>query len=180
MSYSEDALNYKDKICYNDKHPYGRICFSLMHELGHILLHHSENHTPKMEQDANTFASNMLAPRIAIHYAGCKNQTDVVKLFRLTNEAAQYAFDDYRRWYRRTVYHKMNSFDTAIYNHFYNERHKKFIYSIRECVYCGEELINYSDYICDNCSSPKHIYQIAPETDNQLLIAENQWLYGRI
>jgi Zn-dependent peptidase ImmA (M78 family) len=180
MSYSDDALNYKDKICYNDKQPFGRISFSLMHELGHILLHHNDNHNPKTEQEANIFASNMLAPRMAIHYAECKNQTDVVKLFGLTNEAAQYAFDDYRRWHRITVYQKMNSFDTAIYNHFYNENIKKFIYSIKKCVYCGEDILNSSDYICVKCSSPKHIYQVKQETDTQLLIAENQWLYGGI
>jgi Zn-dependent peptidase ImmA (M78 family) len=180
MSYSDDALNYKDKICYNDKKPFGRICFSLMHELGHIILHHNETHNPKTEQEANIFASNILAPRIAIHYSNCKNQTDVAKLFGLTNEAAQYAYDDYRRWYHKTVYQKMNSFDTSIYKHFYSENYNKFVYSIKPCIYCGQDILNSSEYICDKCSSLEHMYQMKYEPDIQLLIAENQWLYGGI
>jgi hypothetical protein len=58
---------------------------------------------------------------MAIHYAKCKNVIDVAKLFGLTNEAAQYAFDDYRRWHRWTVHHKMDNFDKSMYVHFYNK-----------------------------------------------------------
>ncbi len=38
MRYSNDALYYKDKICYNDGQPHGRISFSLMHDLAHVIL----------------------------------------------------------------------------------------------------------------------------------------------
>lgn len=178
MKYSEDALNYKDKICYNDNLPLGRIRFSLMHELGHVILKHSRKKTRELEQEANLFASNILAPRMAIHYAGCKNQSDVSKLFHMTNEAAQYAFEDYRRWHRWTIYHKMNPFDKAMYSHFYDEKQNKFIYNVKQCAYCGDEICNSMDYICKKCNTPNRYYLQKTTYDTDLLIAENQWLYG--
>lgn len=178
MRFSNDALKYRDKICYNDNLPFGRIRFSLMHELGHIILNHSENHTHQMEQEANFFASNILAPRMAIHYANCKNESDVVRLFGLTNEAAQYAFDDYRRWYRWTVYHKMNSFDKELYSHFYNQDANCFVYSIKRCAYCDKLIFNSTDILCKKCKTPSRTYTTTFHHDQDLLIAESQWLYG--
>ena len=177
LLYSDDAFKYKNLICYNDLKPSGRIRFSLMHELAHVLLEHQGDHTPTQEREANFFASNILAPRMAIHYARCKNQNDVAKIFDITNEAAQYAFEDYRRWYRWTIYHKMNSFDKAMYSYFYNKEQGKFIYSIKQCAYCGDEIYNSSYYICRKCNTPID-YFCNTTYDTDLLIAENQWLYG--
>lgn len=178
LMYSDDAFKYKNLIYYNDLKPFGRIRFSLMHELGHILLEHQGDQTPAQEQEANFFASNILAPRMAIHYARCKNRTDVAKIFNITNEAAQYAYEDYRRWYRWTVYHKMNSFDKAIYAHFYNNEQDKFIYNVKQCIYCGDEIYNSSDYICNKCIADSRFYLQKTSYDTDLLIAESQWLYG--
>ncbi|MBE5966421.1 MAG: ImmA/IrrE family metallo-endopeptidase [Lachnospiraceae bacterium] len=180
IKYSDDALNYKDKICYNSDLPPGRIRFSLMHELGHVILKHSQNRTQELEQEANFFASNILAPRMAIHYAGCKNQNDVSKLFHITDEAAHYAFADYKRWHRWTIYHKMNSFDKAMYSYFYNVEQEKFIYSVKRCAFCEHEIFNSPEYICKKCniSNYHQPQEIAYDTD--LLIAESQWLYGGI
>lgn len=176
MKYSEDALNFKDKICYNDNFPSGRIRFSLMHELGHIILNHGENRTPEMEQEANFFASNILAPRMAMHYAKCKNHNEVAKLFNITNEAAEYAFNDYKRWYRWTIYHKMNTFDKALYSHFYNKEQGKFIYRIEHCIYCHSEIFNSKDYVCKKCHAPAFNYSNNMNMD--FLVAQSQWLYG--
>lgn len=178
LNYSNDALNYRGKICYNDKMQEGRIRFSLMHELGHVILKHGESPSKEQEKEADFFASHTLAPRMAIHYAKCKNQNDVAKLFRLSQEAAQYAFDDYRRWYRRTVYHKMNDFDKAMYAHFYNHDANCFVYNIKSCAYCNSMLYNSSEIICKRCSSPIHSYLQHQQQDDELLIAESQWLYG--
>lgn len=177
LNYSNDALYYKDKICYNDLQPKGRIYFSLMHELGHVMLKHNQNHTPQMEQQANIFASNILAPRMAIHYAGCKNQNDVATIFSLTNEAASYAFDDYKRWRRRTLHEKMGPFDQAMYQHFFNKESNKFVYSIIQCAYCDELIYNSFAFICEKCNTAKRKNIIPHGTDSELLIAENQWLY---
>jgi hypothetical protein len=179
MKYSNDALKYRDKICYNDSLPIGRIRFSLMHEMGHIVLNHSENRTHQMEQEANYYASNILAPRMAIHYAKCKNENDVTKLFSLTSEAAQYAFNDYRRWHRQTVYYKMNDFDKAMYEHFHNIDQKCFVFNIKRCAYCDTLIYNSSDFICKNCKTPRHTYNnTAFQNHQELLLAESNWLYG--
>ncbi len=180
LSYSNDALFYKDKICYNDNQPAGRIRFSLMHELGHVILRHSENHTPRMEQEANVFASNILAPRMAIHYAACRNFTDVAKIFGLTNEAGRYAFDDYRQWHRKTVLYKMGSFDLEIYQHFYNSEAERFVYNIKQCYNCGQLLYNSVANGCVECSTKQHRYFYKQDPDPDFLIAESQWLYKGI
>lgn len=174
--YSDDAFSYKDKIFYNDDMLSGRIRFSLMHELGHKLLNHSEIQTDEMELEANNFASNLLAPRMAIHYAKCKNENDVSKLFSITHEAALYAFNDYKRWHRWTTYHKMNSYDKQLYNHFYNKEQNKFIYSIKRCIYCGAKIYNSKDEDCHKCTSQTELYSIKERSD--FIVAESYWLYG--
>lgn len=180
LMYSDDAFKFKNLICYNENKPVGRVRFSLMHELAHILLEHNGDYTPAQEQEANYFASNILAPRMAIHYSRCKNQADVAKIFNITNEAAQYAFEDYRRWHRWTIYHKMNSFDKALYSHFYNEKQAKFIYSIKYCAYCDDVIYNSPDHICRKCSLSNYRYLDNRMDDLDFLVAENHWLYGGI
>ena len=73
LSYSDDAFRSGSMglIAYNDRKSKTRIRFSLMHELGHHVLKH-KNDTPRNESEANYFASNILAPRIAIYYAKLK------------------------------------------------------------------------------------------------------------
>ena len=54
-------------IAYDENKSPFRIRFSIMHELGHIMLGHSRE-CAYNEQQANFFASNILAPRMAIHF----------------------------------------------------------------------------------------------------------------
>lgn len=180
IKYSNDALIYKNKVCYNDSLPAGRIIFSLMHELGHILLKHGENHNLENEQEANCFASNILAPRMAIHYAGCHNQADVAAVFNLTNEASRYVFDDYKHWYRWLVCHKMSAFDNALYAHFYNNEADKFVYSIKQCVFCDTLLYNSQADLCNKCQIHNFDYTLTSDIyyNRDLIVAENQRLYG--
>ncbi len=177
LTYTSDAFSLKKKVYYNDTKSIGRIRFSLAHEIGHIALHHSLPRTQEQEDEADCFASYFLAPRMAIHYAGCKNQNDVAKLFNMSHEAALYAFNDYRRWHRWTVYHKMNDFDKAMYQHFYNEKQDCFVYSIRKCNDCSAVIYN-SPY--ETCKSEKcnKVAFINFGADRDLIAAENNWLYG--
>lgn len=178
LLYSEDAFKLKNTIYYNDNKPLGRTRFSLAHELGHIILEHTNSDLEIQEKEADVFASHILAPRMAIHYSGCKNQNEVSKLFQLSQEAAQYAFDDYRRWHRRIVIHKMNSLDMAMYNHFFNDKANCFVYRITSCTYCGTKIYNTDNHVCLECISPNHNSICNNEPSIDFRIAESHWLYG--
>lgn len=177
LTYTGDAFSLKKKVYYNDMKPVGRIRFSLAHEIGHIALRHGTPRTEEQEKEADFFASHFLAPRMVIHYARCKNQNDVAKLFNMSQKAAQYAFDDYRRWHRWTVMHKMTALDSAMYAHFYIEDAKCFVYKIRRCAYCDALIYNSNNYICKNCKPVNPLYMQYQRQDEELLIAESQWLY---
>lgn len=177
LTYSGDAFSLKKKIYYNDSKSTGRIRFSLAHEIGHIALKHKTPGSDEQEDEADCFASYFLAPRMAIHYAKCKNQNDVAKIFNLSQEASQYAFDDYKRWYRWTIYHKMNAFDKAMYQYFYNEEPECFVYSIKKCASCGKEIFNTSSIMCEQCKVPRRTFISYEQSSDDLLIAENHWLY---
>ncbi len=92
ISYSQDAfcINSLNLIAYNSQKSANRIRFSLMHELGHHLLRH-RNDLPSNEDEANYFASNILAPRIAMYYAHLKSVNEVGQFFNLSSSAAYYA-----------------------------------------------------------------------------------------
>lgn len=151
MTYSEDSFKLNDKVYYNDTVSFCRRRFSLAHELGHIALGHAAPYTQKMEQEANYFASHILAPRMAIHYARCKNASDVAKIFKMTFKAAGYAFDDYRRWRRHVIYHKMSNLDKCMYAQFYNKQYDCFVWNISICKRCKSEFINNPDDYCGMC-----------------------------
>lgn len=153
MEYSEDSFRDGNSkiVAYNDSEVNRkRVRFSLMHELGHIVLNHyggSEHN----EQEANYFASNILAPRMAIHYAHCMNHAEVSEVFHISLEAADYAFQDYRRWRRLAVYH-MSALDWEMYRHFWNKNCKKFVYSMTYCYDCDELLYNQPNvHRCPKC-----------------------------
>lgn len=173
---SDESLLLNNNIYYNDNMTRPRTRFSIAHEIGHIILGHGEYLNPVKETEANYFASNLLAPRMSIHYAGCKNQNDVVKIFQISQEAAQYAFDDYRRWHHRTVTHKMTVFDKAMYSQFYDKDQNCFVYSVKKCAYCDAEIHNSQNTICKKCNAPIRSYKQYQTED--MLIAESQWLYG--
>lgn len=148
---SDDAFRLKNIIYYNDLASFRRRRFSLAHELGHVVLGHKAPYTRLMEQEANYFAGQILAPPIAIHYSKCKNATDVSKIFVMTHEAAGYAFDDYRRWRRYLVHHEMSSLDKEMYTHFFNEYYDCFVWNISRCKRCGSMLINNPKDFCGEC-----------------------------
>lgn len=97
--YSNDAFTEKSLkiIAFNDSVSLGRIRFSLMHELGHIMLGHT-GQEPDCEFEANLFASNILAPRVMIQRLGCQNSADVQKTFGMSAAAANIAWIDFMKF----------------------------------------------------------------------------------
>ena len=175
---SDDSMKLLNRIYYNDNMIEGKIRFSIMHELGHMLLGHGDYKNDIFETEANYCSSHILAPRMAIHYSGCKNHVNVAKLFNISFEAAQIAFDDYRRWHRRAAY-KMDRIDKVMYSYFYNDEYKGFVYNIKTCRFCGKKLLNEKSDYCESCFN-KLSYIDYAKIDKYFFAAENTWLYGGI
>lgn len=182
ISYSEEAYTepFTRTVAYNETMPNDRIIFSLAHELGHIVLEHPCK-ADYYETEANCFASYILAPRMAIHYCRCKNAWDVEHHFGISGDAADCAFNDYRRWHRRVAY-KMAPIDRAVYQYFYHPKFKKFICGENTCFYCGRTFYNHpGDCICPICDAkenqePYNPYRDILSTEGRVLGAMNAQL----
>lgn len=172
-------------IAYNSHNSNGRIKFSLMHELGHHILEHAGG-SELNEQEANAFASCILVTRMAIHYSKCKDAEEVSKIFCMSYDAAAVEFDEYRRWHRRVATYKMTHIDRVMYGHFYNTEKDCFVWSVKECNFCGAILYNSSSDHCKSCCIPdvdesQIFVKKAPlhNIDMGLFYRlENRWLYG--
>lgn len=84
-------------IFYNDHQSHERIRFTLMHEIGHIVLDHTE-HSELAESEANFFAKYALAPPPLIHKIQPEDYMDVAKRFDLSQECAYYSMQFYTKW----------------------------------------------------------------------------------
>ena len=99
---SEDAFTTGGTIYYNDTEAfYTRVRFSLMHELGHLLLQHSDSDTLR-EQEADTFASWMLAPRVDLELCQKIEVSEVAGRYDISLTAARYIVNTYDVWLSRT------------------------------------------------------------------------------
>lgn len=101
--YSDDAFRYQNIICYNENVLDGRIRFSLMHELGHFVLNHYET-SQENEDEADYFASCVLAPRVAISKTLCRTADAIHDTFGLSYTAANRALADFKKWHGRKKY----------------------------------------------------------------------------
>lgn len=101
MLVSQDAFKlHSGMIYYNAECRYvPRQRFTLMHELGHIVLGHV-GESRQNEDEANYFASNILAPRVVIHKSR-QTTKDIQEKFGLSCTAANIALDSYKAWYDR-------------------------------------------------------------------------------
>lgn len=142
MDFSEDAFLFRNVLYYNDNILPNRQRFSFMHELGHIALNHVEHPVLCLEQEANAFASHILAPRTVIHHSGCRNESVVSRIFEITVEAGHYAFADYKRWLRYRTYYKLEALDEAMFQHFYDSNLDCFVWHRKTCLHTKKQCIN--------------------------------------
>ena len=84
-------------IYYNDEKDYGRINNTIMHEIGHVVLDHSED-SELAEKEVKFFAKYALAPPVLIHKFKLKNAVSIADVFEISYEAACYAYSYYRKW----------------------------------------------------------------------------------
>ena len=64
--FSVERTNGQWYIFYNDEKDYGRVNHTIMHEIGHIVLDHTED-SELAEKEVKFFAKYALAPPVLIH-----------------------------------------------------------------------------------------------------------------
>lgn len=84
-------------IFYDDTKSRERIRFTIMHEIGHIVLEHTE-HSQLSESEANFFAKYSLAPPPLVHRIKPEDYMDISNAFNLSQECAYYAMSFYSKW----------------------------------------------------------------------------------
>lgn len=106
---SNDGFTYLNTIFYNDECFPARQRFTVAHELGHILLHDghciynrepSENDNP-IEQEANVFASRLLAPACVLWGLGVTNAQQISDICNISMQAAEFRMKRMNELYER-------------------------------------------------------------------------------
>ena len=70
-----------------------------MHEIGHIVLDHSED-SELAEKEVKFFAKFALAPPVLIHEMELDSVEEIARTFEISYEAAGYAYSYYQKWLR--------------------------------------------------------------------------------
>lgn len=99
---SEDGFNVERDngelyIFYNDEKNYGRTNNTIMHEIGHIVLRHSQD-SELAEKEVKFFAKYALVPPVLIHKYELKDPCSIAETFDISFEAACYALTYYNKW----------------------------------------------------------------------------------
>lgn len=158
--HTDDGFTLYDKeeyfIIYNDEKPFDRVNFTLMHEIGHIYLNHfrdfeqlkiarggiTDSEYRVLENEANSFARNILSPIVLIDYCGIPYDliNDVFSIsYQAQTTRVSFAITD-RRYF--------NEYRTCmLLELFYPFIHKKlcfncnasFISRGRHCPICGSD-----------------------------------------
>ncbi len=84
-------------IVYNDRKCSGHVRFTILHEIGHILLGHMQE-SDLAEAEANFFAKYAIAPPSLVHVVKPNDYMDVADAFGLSSECAFNSWNYYRKW----------------------------------------------------------------------------------
>lgn len=95
--FSVERIDGQWYIYYNDEKAYRRINNTIMHEIGHIVLDHTED-SELAEKEVNFFAKYALVPPVLVHKLEISSSYQIARLFDVSFEAARYAFDYYQKW----------------------------------------------------------------------------------
>lgn len=192
---SEDAYsifngrNYT--ISYNDKQQPKRIYFTKLHEIGHIYLNHfcefeetrlnrsniSNSQYKVLENEANCFARNVLAPAFLVKSLNLNTISKIADYFKITLSAAKARLDLLEYDYKYIV----NSNDKILFNlcKKFNLKiscsncNHNFLYnnSINYCPICGTNNFKYGDDIMMYSQIELNEYnktKICPMCENEL------------
>jgi len=106
-----DAINNRCLILYNSAQNAGRMRWTLFHEIGHICLGHLNlveekeiadgEYRPEyktLEQEADFFAWNIIAPLPIMRLFNVRSAQDVQSIFGLSLQAASLHYERYLHW----------------------------------------------------------------------------------
>jgi hypothetical protein len=122
MEFSQDGFTLDNTIYYNDIVIPKKIRFTLMHEIGHIVLKHN-NKNLLAEAEANFFAQYILAPPVLIYANDSTvdmNEIKIQDLFNVTSTASEYIYQHYTNWLNQnSISFGIKGSDLIIFNAFY-------------------------------------------------------------
>lgn len=115
-------------IVYNDKSTRQRNRFTVAHELGHIFLGHELEKRNQMtqtfiksetnaEQEANIFASRLLAPACVLWSLGLRNSDEIASVCDISHTAAKFRAERMVTLYKRNRF-LIAPLERAVYNNF--------------------------------------------------------------
>lgn len=84
-------------IFYNDDRSYGRINNTMLHEIGHIVLDHTED-SELADKEVKFFAKYALVPPVLVHKLNIDTPEKIADIFNVSYQAAQYAYSYYQKW----------------------------------------------------------------------------------
>lgn len=98
---SEDGFSIRREnkwyIFYNDDKPFGRVNNTMLHEIGHIVLNHTED-SELAEKEVKFFAKYALVPPVLVYKLNLTTPKEISETFNVSYEAAYYALDYYSKW----------------------------------------------------------------------------------
>ncbi len=91
---------HQDFIYYNDRVGYQRQRWTVLHEIGHIVLGHHDMDIPYnlAEAEANYFAKYCIAPYPLINITECANPWEISDTFDVSFEASCYIYASFQKW----------------------------------------------------------------------------------
>lgn len=111
---------YKNEILiiYDDTLPKKAIRYTVAHELGHIFLGHDLEHpTLGMENEANVFASRLLAPACVLRALDLHTPTGIAKLCDISYTAAKIRAERMEILYKRNKF-LLSPLERQVYRNF--------------------------------------------------------------
>ena len=109
-------------IYYDDGISRARIRFTIMHEIGHILLGHREE-SVLAKKMADYFAAYSLAPSPLMSLFKCDDFTDVIDKFDVSPECAYNCFERFTNWFYYSG--KIKPYETELIDLFHNRKKRK-------------------------------------------------------
>lgn len=86
-------------VFYDDSAPLGRQRFSILHEIGHIVLGHKQD-SELAEAEADFFAKFAIAPPMLVSMTRPSDYMDIAHSFGLSAECAYNSMSYYNKWLR--------------------------------------------------------------------------------